>query len=106
MKNFPYNLEEIIRKIIFTDECRICGCTDCSKRWFRCDDYSNITTISTEKFSISVMIFATIGYDYKSDIYFIDECLNTDKNINLLETFVANYLLMKMLVLLKKTLLF
>ena len=84
LHNFSYNLEEIIRKIIFIDECRICGGPDCSKRWFRSDDYSDITTIGAEKFSISVMIFAAIGYDYKSDIYFIDGCLNTDKYINLL----------------------
>lgn len=84
LNNFSYNLEKIIKKIIFTDECRICGGPDCSKRWFRSDDYSDITTIGTEKFSISVMIFAAIGYDYKSDIYFIDGCLNSDKYINLL----------------------
>lgn len=56
LNNFSYNLEEIIKKIIFTDECRICGGPYCSKRWFRIDDYSDITTIGTEKFSISVMM--------------------------------------------------
>ena len=48
--------------MVFTDECRICGGPDCSKRWFKSDDYSEITTIETEQSSVSVMIFAAIGY--------------------------------------------
>ena len=84
LNNISYNLSTITRRIIFTDECRICGGPDCSKRWFRSDDYSEFTTISTEKFSISVMIFAAIGYNYISDVYFIEGSLNTDKYINLL----------------------
>lgn len=72
LNNISYNLSDITRKLVFTDECRICGVPDCSKRWFRSDDYSEITTIETEKFSVSVMIFAAIGYDYISDVDFIE----------------------------------
>lgn len=84
LHDISYNLDLITKIIIFTDECRICGGPDCSKRWFKSENYSEFTTISTEKFSISVMIFAAIWYNYISDVYFIEGYLNTIKYINLL----------------------
>lgn len=63
MLNFSRN---ILLKIVFTDN---------RKFWDKWGDLSKKSTRSLRKYPIKIMIWAVIGVNYKSKLYFIDHTM-------------------------------
>ena len=82
------NIENVERwryNIIITDESRFGMYPDSSRLWLRRGIYNEKTFVSTEKFYPTIMVWAGIGYNYKSKLIILDSNLNADNYIKMLE---------------------
>jgi len=76
-KDFQEKLEHL--PIYFSDECRFEQKADSSWRWIRRGDYNESSFSPISKSSTSVMIWAAIGYEFKSQLVIIEKNINSDE---------------------------
>jgi hypothetical protein len=65
----------------FSDESRFVTDADKQCVWYRYGEANPSATISTQKFLLSLMIFAVIGIDYKSKLLFINGTVDAGRYI-------------------------
>ena len=79
------NAEKWRHNIIITDESRFGMYPDSSRLWLRRGNYNEKTFVSTEKFYPTIMVWAGIGYNYKSQLIILERTLNAESYIQMLE---------------------
>ena len=79
------NVEKWRYNIIITDESRFGMYPDSSRLWLHRGIYNEKTFVSTEKFYPTIMVWAGIGYNYKSKLIILETTLNADSYIKMLK---------------------
>lgn len=72
-------------KIVFSDESRFCLDNDNVYRWYRKGEISDNIFWEKSKFNCGVMVFAAIGFNYKSKIVFCEKTINDMEYRNVIE---------------------
>ena len=78
------NAEKWKFNVIITDESRFGIYPDNSMLWLQRGVYNENTFESTEKFSKTLMVWAGIGYNYKSELIFVESTLGSAQYIKML----------------------
>ena len=71
--------------VIVTDESRFSLSPDNSKRWIKRGIYNEGSFLEQAKFNKSIMVWARIGYNFRTKLLFIEKSLDSDGYIKLLE---------------------
>ena len=71
---------EFWKILVFSDESRFCA--HC---WRKTGDFRDDIYETHKKFPVSCMVWGAIGYNFKPDLIFIEDTLNSEGYINLLE---------------------
>ena len=72
-------------KIVFSDESRFCLDNDNVYRWYRKGEISDNVFWDKSKFNCGVMVFAAIGFNYKSKIVFCEKTIDDVEYRNVIE---------------------
>ena len=71
--------------MIITDESRFGIYPDSSRLWLQRGNYNEKTFVSMEKYYPTIMVWAGIGYNYKSKLIIVESTLTADAYIKLLD---------------------
>ena len=77
---------EFWKILVFSDESRFCATSDAGAHcWRKTGDFRDDVCETHKKFPVSCMVWGAIGYNFKPDLIFIEDTLNSEGYINLLE---------------------
>lgn len=77
--------ESFFDNIIFTDDCKFQNGPDSQMIYRKKGNYSENFFAEFEKFPISVMAWGAIGINFKPDLYFYDDSVNTTTYLEMFE---------------------
>jgi transposase len=79
------SMKEISTKIHFSDESRVVLGDDKGWIWYRAGEDNPNASVSSKKFPESLMVFAVIGVDFKSDLLVVQGTIDTDQYLQNIE---------------------